>query len=56
MKKETRNIIIGIIMMAGGLYGMTLKIDNTGHYFGTGAFFGIGICLAGSALFKMIRK
>lgn len=52
MKKETRNIIIGLLLMAGGLYGSTLKIDTPWHYFGTGTVFGIGLSLAAAELYR----
>lgn len=52
MKKGTRNIFIGLLLIAGGLFGMTLKVNNTGHYFGTGTIFGIGLCIIGCAIFK----
>lgn len=55
-KKETRNVVIGILLMGAGLYGMSLKIDNTGHYFGTGTIFGIGLSMVGNAAIKSIRK
>ncbi len=52
---NTVKLLIGIVLMGAGLFGFSLDIDNLGHYFGTGIFFGIGLCLFISNLYKLLK-
>ncbi len=51
--KPILKIILGIALMAGGLYGMSLDIPTNKHYFGTGVTFGIGFSLLVSGIYSI---
>lgn len=53
---STKKIGISVICIATSLYGLTLKIDNVGHYFGTGTVFGVGLSLLSSTLYKKYKS
>lgn len=46
----------GLLLIAAGIFGLTLNIDTKFHYFGTGTVFGIGLALVGFSIFKKINK
>lgn len=54
--KSTTRILMGIAMMGGGLYGLSLDIGINGHYFGTGTVFGIGLTLLASGVYDKVNS
>jgi len=54
--KLNQKLGIGVVCIGAGLFGLTLEIDNVGHYFGTGTIFGIGLSLLSSSLYKKYKK
>ncbi len=53
--KSSQKIGLGLACVGTGLFGLNLKINNNGHYFGTGAVFGIGLSLLGSTLYDKAK-
>lgn len=56
MKKTYFFILLGLAMMAGGLFGLTLKIDVHMHYFGNGVIFGVGLSILINSIIRLKRK